>query len=141
MALPRVVPATVVSAARTPRVAPVEMTSVTIGPGMTIRTIVMRRKAVKSWAFMFAPARRRATLRCFPEEANGQRGADGDNRQFQQLLVDCPQHQGASPAAERGADRSDERLQPIDVLRQDQNHNRRGVDRAGENVLRRAGVA
>jgi hypothetical protein len=28
---------------------------VTIGPGMTIRTIVINRKAVNSWTFMFAP--------------------------------------------------------------------------------------
>jgi hypothetical protein len=46
--LPITVPITVTSAARGPCVAPVAITSVTIGPGVTMRTIVMRRKARKS---------------------------------------------------------------------------------------------
>lgn len=48
-ALPSVVPITVISAARVPRVAPVAITSVTIGPGTTTRTKVMSRKAEKRW--------------------------------------------------------------------------------------------
>ena len=48
-ALPSVVPITVISAARVPRVAPVAITSVTIGPGTITRTKVMRRKAEKRW--------------------------------------------------------------------------------------------
>ncbi len=43
-ALPAEVPATVTSAARTPRVAPVEITSMTIGPGVRSRRMVMARK-------------------------------------------------------------------------------------------------
>ena len=50
-----VVPRTVVSAARTPRVAPVAITSVTTGPGVMIRTMVIRMKAVKSSMFMVVP--------------------------------------------------------------------------------------
>src|ERR1700722_20941156 len=87
-ALPRVVPATVVSAARTPRVAPVEMTRVTIGPGAMIKTIVIRRKAVKSSIFM---SRRsvRASLspRGRPEQSDREGDADGDDGEFQQILV------------------------------------------------------
>src|SRR5271157_5211335 len=48
---PTVVPRTVVNAARTPCVAPVEMTSVTIGPRTTIRTAVMSRNAVNRVGF------------------------------------------------------------------------------------------
>ena len=48
IALPMVAPATVVSAVRTPCVAPVAMISVTIGPGVMIRTMVIRTNAVKS---------------------------------------------------------------------------------------------
>src|ERR1039458_9270910 len=51
-ALPSVVPTTVASAGRTPRVAPVATTSVTIGPGVTTRTRVMSRKAAKSCGFI-----------------------------------------------------------------------------------------
>src|SRR5262245_63494931 len=56
-ALPSVVPTTVVSAARVPSRAPVAMTSVTIGPGVTTRTAVITRKAAKSSQFMtiYAP--------------------------------------------------------------------------------------
>ena len=39
MALPSVVPATVVSAARIPWLAPVAITKVTIGPGVMTRTV------------------------------------------------------------------------------------------------------
>jgi len=51
-ALPSVVPATVVSAARVPSRAPVAMTSVTIGPGVMTRTAVITRKAANSSQFM-----------------------------------------------------------------------------------------
>jgi hypothetical protein len=53
-ARPSVVPATVVSAARTPCVAPVAMTRVTIGPGVTKSTMAIRTKAANSSAFMGA---------------------------------------------------------------------------------------
>src|SRR5262245_48563888 len=52
MALPSVVPATVVSPAPMPSLAPVTMTKVTIGPGVTTRTTVMRKKAANSSQFM-----------------------------------------------------------------------------------------
>ena len=48
-ALPIVVPITVISAARIPRVAPVAITRVTIGPGTMTRTNVISRKAEKRW--------------------------------------------------------------------------------------------
>ena len=51
-ALPSVVPATVISAARTPWLAPVAITSVTIGPGVTTRIIVITRKAANSSQFI-----------------------------------------------------------------------------------------
>src|ERR1035437_4127785 len=51
-ALPSVVPTTVASAGRTPRVAPVAMTSVTIGPGVMTRTNVISRNAAKSCKFI-----------------------------------------------------------------------------------------
>src|ERR1700733_236926 len=87
-ALPRVVPATVVSAARTPRVAPVEMTRVTIGPGAMIRTIVIRRKAVKSSIFMSRRSVRiPLPLGSAPEQSNGQRDPHADDGECQQILV------------------------------------------------------
>jgi len=46
-AVPSVVPITVISAARVPRVAAVAITNVTIGPGTITSTNVMRRKAEK----------------------------------------------------------------------------------------------
>ena len=52
MALPSVVPATVVRAARIPWLAPVAITRVTIGPGVMTRTAVISRKAVNSSQFM-----------------------------------------------------------------------------------------
>lgn len=55
-ALPLEVPATVMSAARMPRVAPVEITSVTIGPGITTSTIVISRNPANSGQFMASPA-------------------------------------------------------------------------------------
>lgn len=48
-AFPSVVPITVISAARVPRVAAVAITKVTIGPGTMTRTNVMSRKAEKRW--------------------------------------------------------------------------------------------
>src|SRR3984957_20572745 len=100
-ALPRVVPATVVSAARTPRVAPVEMIRVTIGPGTMIRTTVIRRKAVKSSMFMSrCSARACLALRRGPEQPDRKRNAQGADSELQELLVDASQHQGARPAAE-----------------------------------------
>ncbi len=51
-ALPSVVPATVISAARTPCLAPVAITSVTIGPGVMINTKVMTRKAANKSQFI-----------------------------------------------------------------------------------------
>ena len=56
MALPNVVPATVVSPAPMPSLAPVAMTNVTIGPGVTTRTTVMRKKAANSSQFMIPTA-------------------------------------------------------------------------------------
>ena len=135
-ALPRVVPATVVSAARTPRVAPVEMTRVTIGPGTMIRTTVIRRKAVKSSIFILELRSRILNPGRGPEQPDRERDAEGDDGELQELLVDASQHQGAGPAAERGADRGDERLQPMHVLGKDEDRHRRGVDDASENVLR-----
>ncbi len=61
-ALPVEVPATVTSAARTPRVAPVEITSVTIGPGARISTSVIKRKPANNCQFM-RPLLRRTSLR------------------------------------------------------------------------------
>ena len=52
IALPTVLPATVISAARVPRVAPVEITSVTIGPGTMTSTKVMSRKTEKRLRFI-----------------------------------------------------------------------------------------
>src|SRR6202012_2348919 len=94
-ALPKVVPATVVSAARTPRVAPVEMISVTIGPGAMIRTTVIRRKTVKSSIFM-GPRSAGAILALGrgPEQPDCQRKAENDDSELQELLVDASQHQG-----------------------------------------------
>jgi hypothetical protein len=60
MALPSVVPATVVSPAPMPSLAPVAMTKVTIGPGVTTRTTVMRKKAANSSQFMIPTAIRRS---------------------------------------------------------------------------------
>ena len=54
-ALPIVVPATVMSAARMPWLAPVAITSVTIGPGVTTRIMVISRKAANSSQFIIAP--------------------------------------------------------------------------------------
>ena len=51
-ALPSVVPATVVSAAWIPWLAPVAMTNVTIGPGVMTRTAVISKKAANSSQFM-----------------------------------------------------------------------------------------
>jgi len=51
-AVPSVVPATTVSAARMPRLAPVAMTNVTIGPGTMIKTAVITKKAANSSQFM-----------------------------------------------------------------------------------------
>src|SRR5688500_12521394 len=48
------VPPTVTSAGRTPRVAPVAITRVTIGPGVITSTKVMRRKVAKSSRFSMA---------------------------------------------------------------------------------------
>ena len=48
-ALPSVVPITVISAARVPRVAPVAITSVTIGPGTIDQDECNKRKAEKRW--------------------------------------------------------------------------------------------
>jgi hypothetical protein len=48
-ALPSVEPSTVIKAARIPRVAPVVITNVTIGPGTMTRMNVMSRKAEKRW--------------------------------------------------------------------------------------------
>ena len=64
-ALPSVAPAAVISAARRPCITPVEMMRVTIGPGAMMRTIVIRRKAVKSSMFMSG----RSSLRAASEEA------------------------------------------------------------------------
>src|SRR3984957_20693661 len=115
-ALPSVVPATVVNAARMPRVAPVEMIRVTIGPGTMIRTTVIRRKAVKSSVFMSRrSARASLTLRRGPEQPDRERDADSDDGELQELFVDASQHQGARPAAKPGADRGDERLRPMHV--------------------------
>ena len=41
----------------------------------------------------------------------------------------------------KAPDRGDERLRPVHVPGKDEDHNRRGVDYAGENVLRRARAA
>jgi hypothetical protein len=50
--LPVVAPATVVSAARVPCLAPVAMMSVTIGPGVRNSTTVISRKAENRCQFM-----------------------------------------------------------------------------------------
>ena len=51
-ALPVEVPATVMSPARMPRVAEVEITSVTIGPGASNSTMVMARNPANRCQFM-----------------------------------------------------------------------------------------
>src|SRR5271166_5146703 len=51
-ALPLDVPATVTRPARAPRRAPVAITRVTIGPGVSTRTVVIRRKVVNSCQFI-----------------------------------------------------------------------------------------
>ena len=57
-AVPTVAPATAVSPARTPWLAPVAITKVTIGPGTMIKTAVIRRKAANSSQFMELSNRR-----------------------------------------------------------------------------------
>jgi hypothetical protein len=51
-ALPSEVPATVTRPARTPCVAPVDITSVTIGPGVSSSTTVTARKPANSCQFI-----------------------------------------------------------------------------------------
>src|SRR3954468_19358778 len=70
-ALPRVVPTTVMSAARVPSRAPVAMTSVTIGPGVMTRTAVIRRKAANRSQFMSPPGPQRVRCEIHTGDANG----------------------------------------------------------------------
>src|SRR5882724_146201 len=63
-ALPSVVPMTVVSAARVPSRAPVAMTSVTIGPGVSTITAVINRKAANSSQFMIWRFRQSLSRTC-----------------------------------------------------------------------------
>ena len=70
-ALPVVVPATVTSAARTPWLAPVAITSVTIGPGVTTRIIVISRKAANSSQFIGSHLKLLSMMRALPCQRHG----------------------------------------------------------------------